>query len=90
MSEWPEGWFRDGNRGAPGSNDPTVDLPAGARRPQPARPPSGRAWPEQPPPSGSRQGGAYRGAAAGAPPSIYGGGRGGRGGRRRPAGAARA
>jgi LCP family protein required for cell wall assembly len=105
MSEWPEGWFRDaGNRGAPGSNDPTVDLPAGARRPQPARPPAGRppagrppagraasasgrggsAWPDQPPPSGSRPGGAYRGAAAGAPPSIYGGGRnrGGRGGRR--------
>jgi LCP family protein required for cell wall assembly len=108
MSEWPEGWFRDaGSSGAPpGSNDPTVDLPAGARRPQPprppsARPPSGRppagraaaassrsgsAWPDQPP-SSPRQGGPYRGAAAGPPPSIYGGGRnrggrGGRGGRR--------
>jgi LCP family protein required for cell wall assembly len=99
MSEWPEGWFRDaGNSGAPGSNDPTVDLPAGARRPQPGRPPSGRppagrgaaasgragsAWPDQPA-SSARQGGGYRGAAAGAPPSIYGGGRnrGGRGGRR--------
>jgi LCP family protein required for cell wall assembly len=94
MSEWPEGWFRDaGNRGAPqGSNDPTVDLPAGTRRPQPPRPPSGsRAggrpsspWPDQPPPSSSRHGGPYRDAAAGAPPSIYGNGRnrGGRGGRR--------
>jgi hypothetical protein len=43
MSEWPEGWFRDaGNSGAPGSNDPTVDLPAGARRPPPTQPPTGR------------------------------------------------
>jgi LCP family protein required for cell wall assembly len=97
MSEWPEGWFRDaGNRGAPqGSNDPTVDVPAGARRPPPsARPPSGgraggaggrpsSAWPDQPPPSASRQGGAYRGAAAGPPPSIYGNGRNRGGGGRR-------
>jgi LCP family protein required for cell wall assembly len=97
MSEWPEGWFRDASgRGAPqGSNDPTVDVPAGARRPPSARPPYGgraggaggrssSAWPDQPPPSASRHGGAYRGAAAGPPPSIYGNGRnrGGRGGRR--------
>jgi LCP family protein required for cell wall assembly len=53
MSEWPEGWYRDtGRKGAPpGSNDPTVDVPAGSRRPPSGRPPSGR-----PPAAGDRPG----------------------------------
>jgi LCP family protein required for cell wall assembly len=92
MSEWPQGWYREpGNgRGTPaGSNDPTVDVPVGSRRPQP--PPAGRGpggrppgsgasargnWPDQPPPSGS-------GRSRAAQPAYYGGGRGGRGGGRR-------
>jgi LCP family protein required for cell wall assembly len=52
MSEWPEGWFRGsaGDAGAPpGSGDPTVDLPVGSRRPQPARPPSARPPSARPP-----------------------------------------
>ena len=87
MSEWPEGWYRDaGRNGAPpGSNDPTVDLPVGARPPSPGAHRPGSAWPQQPPPSSSGRGGAPRGPAA-APPGLYTGGRGrggpgGRGGR---------
>jgi LCP family protein required for cell wall assembly len=84
MSEWPEGWYRDaGRNGAPpGSNDPTVDLPVGARPPSPGAHRPNSAWPQQPPPSSSGRGAAPRGPAA-APPGLYPGGRGrgGRGGR---------
>jgi LCP family protein required for cell wall assembly len=90
MSEWPEGWYREpGNgRGPSGSNDPTVDVPVGSRRPQPPRPAAGRgpggrppgsgasagrAWPDQPPPDSSGRG--QRRPAA--QPGVYAGGRGG-------------
>jgi LCP family protein required for cell wall assembly len=66
MSEWPEGWFRDGQGegGAPpgpGSAEPTVHLPAGAAGASGASAPSAGAgtgtgtasgWPDQPPVSG--------------------------------------
>jgi LCP family protein required for cell wall assembly len=100
MSEWPEGWFRDGAGGAgapPGSSDPTVDLPVGARRPQPARPPAARP-PSARPPSGRPPAGrppsgrawpdqpppssAGRRGPSAPPPGLYTGGRGSGGGRR--------
>jgi LCP family protein required for cell wall assembly len=61
MSEWPEGWYRDTGRkgGPPGSNDPTVDVPAGPRRPPAGRPPSGRP-PSGRPPSGRPPAGSNR------------------------------
>jgi LCP family protein required for cell wall assembly len=61
MSEWPEGWFRDGGAGRPpgpgGPGDPTVQAPrpgAGAQGSASGYGPGGRlssgsAWPEQPP-----------------------------------------
>jgi LCP family protein required for cell wall assembly len=59
MSEYPDGWFRDGEgrqSGAPGAggpSDPTVSAyPPGASRSPGARAGSGSAWPEQPPANG--------------------------------------
>jgi LCP family protein required for cell wall assembly len=91
MSEYPDGWFRGtpGSGGAPGSQDPTIDVPARPRSGPPpraqepygsAQPSRSRsAWPEQPPAqSGGRGGG----------PGYYGPGYYGPGGRGlRPRGA---
>jgi LCP family protein required for cell wall assembly len=71
MSEYPEGWFRGapGSAGAPGSQDPTIDVPARAPRAQAPGGRAGSAWPDQPPP---RSGG--RGGGTGGPggPGYYG------------------
>jgi len=59
MSDWPDGWFRDGGpsnmRDAAGPGDPTVQVP-GSAYPRAAQrpggwggPDSGSAWPQQPP-----------------------------------------
>jgi LCP family protein required for cell wall assembly len=85
MSEFPEGWFRGASgreRGAPGSADPTADLPAGSRGPAGQRPagPGGRSgspWPEQPPPSSYGRGAAPRGYQREPRPGGYPGGPGG-------------
>ena len=75
MSEWPEGWYRDGRGGAePGPADPTVQLPAGGRPGQPGaatRPASGQAgmWPAQPPASSRAAGSAQPVRAPAARPS---------------------
>jgi LCP family protein required for cell wall assembly len=67
MSEWPEGWFRDGpepgkSAGSPGApNGPA----AGSARP------GASAWPQQPPPR--REAPARDGPAAGRPPARPGG-----------------
>jgi LCP family protein required for cell wall assembly len=73
MSEWPEGWFREGkpSEGTAGSGDPTVSIPVG--QPGPASTAAGQyqvrqygtaappgAWPEQPP-ARSRPGGSGSG-----------------------------
>ena len=68
MSEWPEGWFRQGNgpggpSAEPGPADPTVHLPG---REQPAS-----AWPAQPParsPAPGGPGGGLRGGQGGGGP----------------------
>lgn len=54
MSDWPEGWFREGSGtsqapGGPGSADPTVQLPAGTGRPSAQPGAAGSVWPAQPP-----------------------------------------
>ncbi len=102
MSEWPEGWFRDGGgaggpSGTPGTagpGEPTAHVPGPAYPPgggQPpggqgswgasasARPGSGSAWPDQPPPRSAR--GTQRAVPRARPGG--GGGVGGPGGGRR-------
>jgi LCP family protein required for cell wall assembly len=69
MSEWPEGWYRDGSSGAPpaggAAGDPTVRLRRGAgaapgeAAPGHGEPPPG-GWPDQPPPRTGRPGRAGR------------------------------
>jgi LCP family protein required for cell wall assembly len=76
MSEWPDGWFRDGKppEGAAGPADPTASIPVGQSGPASsaagqyhvrqygsAAPPG--AWPDQPPPR-SRPGGSGAGPRA--------------------------
>ncbi len=90
MSEWPEGWFRDGSgaadpaarRGEPAypagglSNDlPTAAGNAVAGSPNRAGPAGGSAWPQQPPVSGSGDPGSHNASGA----ALGGAGAGGRG-----------
>ncbi len=79
MSEWPEGWFREGSGtsrapgGGPGPADPTAQLPAGTSRPAAQPGAAGSVWPAQPP---------SRSAQAGDGPRIPPGGTGAPGRRR--------